>query len=130
MRIFVSVLLIFCFIPIVFASSVEQAGFIVGVQTKTHFSHSGTETDTVVWTPESGRKIVLMGMAFSSDVAERVLVESGTTVVIPYMQNVASGLTVVDSGYPIWEGTTDATLTYTTVVAGDHSILLWGYESQ
>jgi len=28
----------------------------------------------------------------------------------------------------IWKGAADATLTYTTTVAADHSILMWGYE--
>jgi len=54
--------------------------------------------------------------------------ESGSTAIIPRTQCTASGLVVVNSTVPIWKGAADATLTYTTTVASDHSILMWGYE--
>ena len=123
------VLLMFCFIPVAFAGPVTQAGFAITPQTKTDSAHCGTETDTVVWTPRSGGKIILMGVMFWSDTLGNFFVETGTTKVIPNCGiSTASGISVIDSGFPIWRGTADATLTYTTAVNSDHSILLWGFE--
>lgn len=123
------ILLLVLFVPNVFAGTIEQAGFAVTPQTKTHSDVTGIETDTVVWTPESGRKIILMGIAYWSDTLGNFFVESDSTKVIPTCGiSTASGVTVIDGGYPIWRGEVDATLTYTVAVDCDHSILMWGYE--
>ena len=120
------------FTSLVYARPVRdayQTGFAITPQTKTHEDHNAIETDTVVWTPESGKKIVLMGVAYWSDTLGNFFVETGSTKVIPNAGIcVASGVTVIDGGYPIWRGATDATLTYTTAIESDHSILLWGFE--
>ncbi len=98
------------------------------ITTKTDTTNTGTETDTVVWTPSSGNKIILTGISFTSDTATTLLVESGVTAIIPLAECTASGLVVIGNGSPIWKGADDATLTYTVGTAGRHSILMYGYE--
>lgn len=133
-RFLLIILLLFWFVPNVFAASIEQAGFVITPQTKTddNFGETVTnsaETDNVVWTPGSGRKIVLMGMMFWSDLTVNCFVESGSTKVIPnFATETTSSIVVINTGYPIWRGSTDATLSYTTNSDSIHSILLWGYE--
>ncbi len=118
----------------VFAATVNQGGFAftpVG-HTDTNSNDANTETtetDTVVWAPASGRKIVLMGLAFTSAVATTLQIETGTTVIGPLAEVTASGLFVVTSSTPIWQGDEDATLTYTVGSPGRHSIMFWGYET-
>ncbi len=114
-------------------TNIDQTGFPFTPVTKTDtnaddVSTMTKETDTVVWTPTSGKKIVLMGTKFNSSVATTLLVESGSTAVIPLTECTASGQIVVQSSTPIWEGATNETLTYTNGTVGRHSILLWGYE--
>ena len=133
---FILFLILMMFVPFVYATQVDSSGFSFIPVTKTSTVTTGNSTDTVVWTPASGSAIVLMGMKFSSATAGTILVESGTTAVIPTAEYTASGLMVVSSYTPIWQGAEDETLTYTTVksgVAGSsgrHSILLWGYEKE
>lgn len=109
-------------------TNIDQTGFPFDPITKTDTAVTGAETDEVVWTPASGKKIVLMGVKFNSDTATSLLVESSTTAVIPTTECTASGQIVINSSVPIWKGTDDATLTYTTGTSGRHSILLYGYE--
>lgn len=123
-----SSVLVLCLITLAYAGNVTHTGFDLSIKTKTDTGTNGTETDTVVWTPASGARIVLMGYQFNSDTATILLVESGTTAVIPKTHCTASGIRVMNSSTPIWEGAADATLTYTVDTAGDHSILMWGYE--
>lgn len=87
-----------------------------------------TETDTVVWTPDSGKSIVLMGMYFTSDTATTLRVENGSVLVAPLFECTASGLVVINASSPIWKGSADETLTYTVGTKGRHSILMYGYE--
>jgi len=103
------------------------------VQTKTDTNANDantqtTETDTVVWTPASAKKIVLTGVAFTSEVATTLIIETGTTAVGATAEVTASGLFAIGSGTPIWIGDADDTLTYTVGSAGRHSILMYGYE--
>ena len=100
--------------------------------TDTNASDANTqtaETDTVVWTPASGRKITLLGVNFTSETATTLLVETGSTAVIPITECTASGQIVIGNGNPIWRGSANETLTYTTGSAGRHSILMYGYEN-
>jgi len=73
-RILFVLFLMVLFIPFASAGTIEQAGFSVSPQTKTDSAHGGTETDTIVWSPADGKKIVLMGVAFSSDAANNFFV--------------------------------------------------------
>lgn len=112
-----------------FAAINDIGGFAFKGVTKTDSNTTNkVETDTVVWTPASGSSIVLMGIKFNSDTATALLVEQGTTAVIPTTECTASGQIVISSFTPIWEGTANQTLTYTVVKSSRHSILLWGYE--
>ncbi len=120
------------FASVVSAAPVTQGGFEYTPVTKTdeEITISGTETDTVVWVPAAGNKIILMGVAYWSDVQGTFFVESGSTKVIPTSGICStSGITVIGNGTPIWKGSADATLTYTTTINGIHSILMWGFES-
>ncbi len=87
------------------------------------------ETDTEVWAPASGKSIVLMGVAFTQATATTLIIESGTSGLIgPTVECTASGLITIGSGFPIWQGAVDETLTYTTNTGGRHGILMYGYE--
>ncbi len=109
--------------------SADSSGFSYTPVTKTDSELVGsTETDTVVWIPASGKKIVLNGIKFNSDTATTLLVENGTIAVIPTTECTASGQIVIASATPIWQGSADETLTYTVAISGRHSILLYGYE--
>lgn len=65
-------------VPFLLAASFDQGGFSFVPKTKTHTCSSTTvpsvETDQVVWTPESGKKIVLMGVKFNTNAATQFLV--------------------------------------------------------
>lgn len=128
-KVFLTLLLIVCFISTAFGAIDSIGGFYYTTKTKTHTETTGAETDKTVWTPASGSKIVLLGVKFSSDTATSLLVESGSTAVIPTSECTASGQVVIGNGVPIWQGSADESLTYTTGTAGSHSILMWGYEN-
>ena len=91
-------------------------------------NYSVAQTDTVVWTPATNKSIVLLGCFLSSDAAMNIFIESVTTVIIPKTYVGVTGGAVISSGNPIWKGAANATLTITSSAAGNHSILLWGYE--
>ena len=109
---------------------INQNGFNITPITYNDTGVYVTETDTVVWTPASGNSIVLMGVSYFSDTKGTFLVESGSTVVIPTTGiDTQSGTVVIVSAYPIWKGSADETLTYTTdTTSSVHSILMWGFE--
>jgi len=114
-------------------TNIDTTGFPFTPVTKTDTNADdvrpySAETDTVVWTPAAGKKIVLMGIVLTSETATAARIETGSTLVGPAFEVTASGLVVVQSSYPIWIGTDDATLTYTIESKGRHSILLNGYE--
>lgn len=115
-----------------FAAIVNDGGVAYTPVTKTHTGGSTLqiiETDRVVWTPASGQKIVLLGVKYSSDLATTLLIENGSTAIVPVTECTASGQIVVGNGTPIWKGGADETLTYTTNAVSRHSILMWGYET-
>lgn len=86
-------------------------------------------TDAVIWTPASGKRIILMGAAFSADATDTLFMEVSTTTIIPVQYLGANVPDVLSGGgRPIWEGATDQALTYTTTTSANTSIFLWGYE--
>ena len=135
-RLLLSVLFLVGFVSLVYAKGIDTEAridttgfpFDSVLRTDSNELADTPETDTIVWTPASGKKIVLMGMKFNSDTATTLLVESGSSVVIPITECTASGQVVYQTSTPIWTGADDATLTYTVGTAGRHSILLQGYE--
>ena len=102
-------------------------------QTKTATATSN-RTDTAIWTPASGKRIALQGVAISAGAAGVVEIESSDTDVIPLISLESGGLKVIaGNAAPLWTGGVDATLAYTNTggFAGSSqplSILLWGYE--
>lgn len=92
-------------------------------------NYSEAQTDEVVWTPESGKRIVLIGATISTDTAMNVQIESANVDVIPPLYFGENGGAVTSGGdCPLWIGGADATLTLTSSATGNHSFLLWGYE--
>ena len=131
MRIILTILLIFCFIPLASAGPVTQYGYGYTPVTKT-YSSSTDQSSTTVWDPASNKRIILLGVVFSSNTnANFSLAEDDGTTVIPTVYNTASGIQVIGNGTPIWKGSADTTLDLTTTGQYTNtatSILLWGYE--
>jgi hypothetical protein len=94
-------------------------------------NYGSAQTDAVLWTPASGKKIVLFGVFFSTDTAGNFFLEVGgaSTKVIPAVYVPANGTIVINSGsFPLWVGAADQTLTYTSSMSGNNSIKVWGEE--
>lgn len=91
-------------------------------------NYAAAQTDAVVWTPATGKQIVLLGVLLTTDTAMTIQIESSDVDVIPPCYFAANGGAVISGGGPIWEGAANATLTITSSAAGNHSVLLWGYE--
>jgi hypothetical protein len=91
-------------------------------------NYNAAQTDTVIWAPAAGKAIVLLGVLLSTDTAMSMQLESSNVDVIPPCYFAANGGAVISGGGPVWEGAADATLDLTSSAAGNHSVLLWGYE--
>ena len=93
---------------------------------------SGAAADTVLWTPASGFRIILMGCVISSEAAALVELESSDVDVVPPIQGGSQGASTIGFGtFPLWVGAADATLTFTIseVQSGKRtSIVCSGYE--
>lgn len=86
-------------------------------------------TDSVIWTPAAGYRIVLQGCVLSSDAANKIELESSNTDVIPPQHFESYGSLVIQGGgTAIWTGTADATLAWTTTTNATASIVCWGFE--
>jgi len=138
--------MLFCFIPQAFAGNVRQAGYAYTPVHKTWNSTSaGTVSGLAVWTPPSGERIVLLGVAFSSETAMEFTIETDivwgnlgqtqmdtATIIVPVISCAESGIVTVGNGTPIWKGTADQILYLGTFgdfgEFHDRSLLLWGYE--
>lgn len=100
----------------------------VNILTKVDNS-SSAQTDTVIWTPASGKRIVLLGFEVTSVAAQTTKFEVSDVVKIPLQYSGASIPVVVSGGArPVWVGTADQALTYTTTANTATSVMLWGYE--
>lgn len=87
------------------------------------------QTDTAVWTPAAGKKIVLMGAYFTSDaILTLELEDSNVDVIPPTYTAVKGGASITAGPAPIWIGDDDDTLDISSDQAGDFSVLVWGYE--
>ena len=126
----------------VYAASLD--GFEFAPVNKTLYRETGTVSGETIWTPASGKRINLMGVAFSSSDAMEFVIEEDITIVssevvestavIPRMACTTSGLTTIGNGIPIWKGALNEKLYLGTFNGGTsinnrHSILLWGFES-
>ena len=101
-------------------------------QTKTATGTSASAT--VLWTPASGKRIMLQGCIFGFEGPGRVQLDEGDSGddVIPSVGVATQGTIVVDAnGGLLWVGDVNETLTWTTSQsATQRSIMCWGYEAQ
>ena len=97
--------------------------------THVYLKTTTADTDTeLIAAPAAGRKIIIFGMFFSSDVAQSVLIEHGTTAM--HQQYVAAnGGSIAAFGpslnIPLWEAAAATAVTYTNTVAGNLVIEAW-----
>lgn len=114
------------------AAVVTDGGFEYTPTTKYVSVNRDTASGVIVWTPASGKRIVLTGAIFASDTATTLslITRSGVTdtTILPVMDNTASGQIVLGNGTPIWQGAADVSLRYVVPTLSRHSITLYGYE--
>lgn len=92
-------------------------------------SATGEQTDNPLWTPEAGNRVVLLGCAFSSDTATTIELEvSNVDVLPPVYLTVHSNAAIEGSGFPIYRGTADQALDWTSSGPGTATITCWGFE--
>ena len=117
----------------------DMGGYAWTPITKT-YSTSGTASGAIVWTPSSGKKIVLLGVFMSgkSGMANNefqfetgfnhtsTVLADGTDIIPPFT---SSGPTVIGTGVPIWKGSADAEISFTSSKTCIPAITLWGYET-
>ena len=100
----------------------------VQILTKTA-STTATVSASTLWTPATGSSIALLGCAISTQGANTVRVQSGGSDVIPVQYFDSTGGRAIGGGtYPIWVGSADATLTWTTTAITPTTIVCFGYE--
>lgn len=92
-------------------------------------TYTAAQTDTVIWTPVPGKRISLLGAMVSSSSCNTIEIESSNVDVVPPMYISASGGAVTSGFGELWRGSINATLTVTSLVNTNHSVMLWGYES-
>ena len=93
------------------------------------------QTDTTLWDPAAGKRIILMGCVISAKFAQTVELEVANVDVVPPIYFESFGIRTIGTGdSPVYVGATDAVLTYSTSSAGHSpqapttSIVCWGYE--
>ena len=93
---------------------------------------AAAQTNTVVWTPSSGYRAVIMGIVLATNGANTVSVDdSGSTTIVPSLYLPANGVAVISGGgAPLFEAATNLTIRYTSSAATNVSILVWGYETK
>ena len=92
---------------------------------------SANTTNAVLWTPDAGNSIVLMGCLFSAASPSDVSLNGPTYGAITNTMRLQSGgiWSVGFGGFPLWRSTTaDETLRYTAVTGGVFSITCSGWE--
>lgn len=98
------------------------------VQTKSATSTS-IVSDTVLWTPASGERIVVMGCAVSSGGAQQTLLEISDAPILPMIYTAADTVfQAAPSEFPLKVGSADQTVTYTTTSPTTTTIVCTGYE--
>lgn len=101
-------------------------------QTKTA-SVTSTQTDVTLWTPASGKRIILQGVTACAHapVTNVEVEEDDGTDVIPLFAIESYGCkTFSAGGAAIWMGDPDEYLTYSVQGNTRFSITAWGYEIQ
>ena len=100
----------------------------VQILTKTA-SVSAVVSASTIWTPAADHSIALLGCSIAMQGANTVKVQSSGTDVIPSQYFESAGGRMIGGGnFPIWVGSADATLTWTTTTAAATTIMCFGYE--
>jgi len=90
---------------------------------------SGAQTDTDLWLPSDGRKIVIMGFHISKETAGQVDFKDEDGVALFTAQLAAGENLPIDSGVePFWVGKKSKKITLTTTGANGIFISIWGHE--
>lgn len=80
---------------------------------------TSAQTDTTLWDPAAGKRIVLMRCTISSWLAQTVELEDDDGDVVPPLYFESYGIKELGNGYaPIWEGNVNEVLTYSTSASG------------
>lgn len=95
---------------------------------------TGVISDSTLWDPDSGKRIVLLGVFVSSDVFVDIELEVSDVDAINPIHLESPGSKLIESGgRPIWVGAKDDILRWSTNVqpiTANISIMIWGYEEQ
>ena len=111
-------------------STAEEAHVLYNLVTKSATS-AAIASDTVLWTPASGKRIAVMGCAVSSGGAQQTLLELNNEPVLPRIYTAAdTNYQTAVGSTPLRVGATDETLTYTTSSTTTTTIVCTGYEYQ
>ena len=91
-------------------------------------NQSTAQTDTTLWDPAEGKRIMLTSLVLSTDTAMNIFFEVGADYVVPpvYLPENGSGNILFD---PALELPVDGVLTYTSSAAGNHSVAAYGWEA-
>lgn len=95
---------------------------------ETHADYSTAQTNTVVQTPASGKKLMVFGYIVSADTAMTVTITLGSTVHQKLYVGVTGGANLI-SEIPVFYGANDEALKLSTSAAGNASITLLSYEA-
>lgn len=89
------------------------------------------QTDTTIWTPASGYRIVVQAIYLTADATQTVFFEVGSTTKIP-VQYIGANVPVplTNGGRPILTLAADEALTYTSTTSANTSVMVVGYEDK
>lgn len=85
------------------------------------------QSQKVLWTPGTGRRILIMGVIFSTDTAMNIQVEEGGRVLVPPIDLPADGGANILFPNGLMLGV-DVALSYTSSANGGHSVMMYGKE--
>jgi len=86
------------------------------------------QTDTVVWIPAAGKKIVLISILCSTKVGGYFELNANGVGIVGRLSFADNGGATIAGGGTLWAGDVDESITITTNITGDHSITLAGSE--
>jgi len=90
-------------------------------------TQAAAQTDTTLWDPAAGKRIVLTGVLVSSDAVQTILFEVGAVEAVPmiFLGENGSGNILFDPPIPL---PVNGILTYTSANATNHSVAAYGWE--
>lgn len=94
-------------------------------------NQTDAQTDTTIWTPTSGYRLVIQGIYLIADTTQTVFFEVGSTTKIPVQYLIAGVPSPIElGGRPILTLETDEALTYTSTTGANTSVIVVGYEDK